>query len=40
MTSMTATEQTLDSPPVVDGITLTDGAAAKVKALWTHEGRE
>jgi len=40
MTSMTATEQTFDSPPVVDGITLTDEAAAKVKALLDTEGRD
>ena len=38
---MTATEQTLDSPiAAVDGIVLTDGAAAKVKALLEGEGRE
>jgi iron-sulfur cluster assembly accessory protein len=36
---MTATEQTVDSPPVADGIVLTDGAAAKVKALLDTEGR-
>ena len=41
MTSMTATEQTFDSPiAVADGIILTDGAAAKVKALLEGEGRE
>ena len=39
MTSMTATEQTVDSPPVADGIVLTDGAAAKVKTLLDTEGR-
>jgi iron-sulfur cluster assembly accessory protein len=39
MTPMTATEQTVDSPPVADGIVLTDGAAAKVKALLDTEGR-
>ncbi len=41
MTSMTATEQTFDSPiAVADGVILTDGAAAKVKALLEGEGRE
>ena len=41
MTSMTATEQTFDSPiAAADGILLTDGAAAKVKALLEGEGRE
>ncbi len=41
MTSMTATEQTFDSPiAAADGIILTDGAAAKVKALLEGEGRE
>lgn len=41
MTSMTATEQTFDSPiAAADGIVLTDGAAAKVKALLEGEGRE
>ena len=41
MTSMTATEQTFDTPvAVADGIILTDGAAAKVKALLEGEGRE
>jgi iron-sulfur cluster assembly accessory protein len=39
MTSMTATDQTVDSPPIADGIVLTDGAAAKVKALLDTEGR-
>ncbi|HEY6685877.1 MAG TPA: iron-sulfur cluster assembly accessory protein [Propionibacteriaceae bacterium] len=37
---MTATEQTFDSPPVTDGIILTDEAAAKVKTLLETEGRE
>ena len=41
MSSMTATEQTFDSPvPTADGILLTDEAAAKVKALLEGEGRE
>jgi iron-sulfur cluster assembly accessory protein len=41
MTSMTATEQTFDSPiAVADGVILTDEAAAKVKALLEGEGRE
>ena len=41
MTSMTATEQTFDSPTAVaDGVILTDGAATKVKALLEGEGRE
>ena len=42
MTSMTATEQTFDSPVAApaDGIILTDEAAAKVKALLEGEGRE
>ena len=40
MTRMTATEQTLDTPVVADGIILTDGAAAKVKSLLQGEGRE
>jgi iron-sulfur cluster assembly accessory protein len=40
MTTMTATEQTLDSPPVADGIILTDEAAGKVKALLETEGRD
>ena len=41
MTSMTATEQTFDSPVAApDGIILTEGAAAKVKALLEGEGRE
>ena len=40
MTRMTATEQTFDTSVVVDGIILTDGAAAKVKALLDSEGRE
>ena len=41
MTSMTATEQTFDSPAVAtDGIILTDEAATKVKALLEGEGRE
>ena len=41
MTSMTATEQTFDSPAAaIDGIILTDEAAAKVKALLEGEGRE
>jgi iron-sulfur cluster assembly accessory protein len=37
---MTATEQTFDTSVVADGIILTDGAAAKVKALLEGEGRE
>jgi iron-sulfur cluster assembly accessory protein len=38
---MTATEQTFDSPTAaIDGILLTDQAAAKVKALLEGEGRE
>ena len=40
MTRMTATEQTFDTPVVVDGIIMTDGAAAKVKSLLQGEGRE
>ena len=37
---MTATEQTFDTPVAApDGILLTDGAAAKVKALLEGEGR-
>jgi iron-sulfur cluster assembly accessory protein len=40
MTTMTATEQTFDSPPVTDGIILTDEAAAKVKTLLGTEGRD
>ena len=40
MTRMTATEQTFDTPVVADSILLTDGAAAKVKALLQGEGRE
>jgi len=40
MTPMTATEQTLDTPVAADSIFLTDGAAAKVKALLEGEGRE
>jgi iron-sulfur cluster assembly accessory protein len=41
MTSMTATEQTFDSPiAVADGVILTDEAATKVKALLEGEGRE
>ena len=41
MSSMTATEQTFDSPvATADGILLTDEAAAKVKALLEGEGRE
>jgi iron-sulfur cluster assembly accessory protein len=40
MTTMTATEQTFDSPPVADGIILTEGAAGKVKALLETEGRD
>jgi iron-sulfur cluster assembly accessory protein len=40
MTTMTATEQTFDTSVVADGILLTDGAAAKVKALLEGEGRE
>ena len=41
MTSMTATEQTFDSPVATpDGIILTDEAAAKVKALLEGEGRD
>ena len=38
--TMTATEQTFDSPPVTDGIILTDEAAAKVKTLLETEGRD
>jgi iron-sulfur cluster assembly accessory protein len=41
MAAMTATEQTFDSPAsAIDGIILTDEAAAKVKALLEGEGRE
>ncbi len=41
MTFMTATEQTFDSPVAApDGIILTEGAAAKVKALLEGEGRD
>jgi iron-sulfur cluster assembly accessory protein len=41
MADMTATEQTFDSPAAaIDGIILTDEAAAKVKALLEGEGRE
>jgi iron-sulfur cluster assembly accessory protein len=40
LTRMTATEQTFETSVVVDGIILTDGAAAKVKALLEGEGRE
>jgi iron-sulfur cluster assembly accessory protein len=40
MTRMTATEQTLDTPVAADSLFLTDGAAAKVKALLEGEGRE
>ena len=41
MAAMTATEQTLDSPAAaIDGVILTDEAAAKVKALLQGEGRE
>ena len=40
MTRMTATEQTFDASVAADGILLTDGAAAKVKALLNSEGRE
>jgi len=40
MTRMTATEQTFDASVAADGILLTDGAAAKVKALLDSEGRE
>ena len=41
MSTMTATEQTFDSPiAAADGILLTDGAAGKVKALLEGEGRE
>jgi iron-sulfur cluster assembly accessory protein len=41
MAAMTATEQIFDSPAATtDGIILTDGAAAKVKALLEGEGRE
>jgi iron-sulfur cluster assembly accessory protein len=41
MRSMTATEQTFDSPTAVaDGVILTDEAATKVKALLEGEGRE
>src|SRR5687767_14864616 len=41
MTTMTATEQTFDSPvAAADGIILTEEAAAKVKALLEGEGRE
>jgi iron-sulfur cluster assembly accessory protein len=41
MAAMTATEQTFDSPATaIDGVILTDVAAAKVKALLEGEGRE
>jgi len=41
MAAMTATEQTFDSPATaIDGVILTDEAAAKVKALLEGEGRE
>jgi iron-sulfur cluster assembly accessory protein len=41
MTRMTATEQTFETPVAApDGITLTAGAAAKVKALLEGEGRD
>ena len=40
LTRMTATEQTFDTSVVADGIILTDGAAAKVKALLEGEGRD
>jgi len=40
LTRMTTTEQTFDTSVVADGIILTDGAAAKVKALLEGEGRE
>ena len=40
LTRMTATEQTFDTSVAADGILLTDGAAAKVKALLDSEGRE
>jgi iron-sulfur cluster assembly accessory protein len=40
MSTMTATEQTFDSPAIADGIILTDVAAAKVKSLLETEGRE
>jgi iron-sulfur cluster assembly accessory protein len=41
MTPMTATEQTFETPVAApDGIILTNGAAAKVKALLEGEGRD
>ena len=41
MTRMTATEQTFETPVAApDGIILTAGAAAKVKALLEGEGRD
>ena len=40
LTRMTTTEQTFDTSVVADGIIVTDGAAAKVKALLEGEGRE
>jgi iron-sulfur cluster assembly accessory protein len=41
MTHMTATEQTFETPVAApSGILLTDGAAAKVKALLEGEGRD
>jgi iron-sulfur cluster assembly accessory protein len=41
MTRMTATEQTFETPVAApDGVILTDGAAAKVKALLEGEGRD
>jgi iron-sulfur cluster assembly accessory protein len=40
MTAMTTTEQTFETSVTTDGIILTDGAAAKVKALLESEGRD
>jgi iron-sulfur cluster assembly accessory protein len=40
MTAMTTTEQTFETSVAADGIILTDGAAAKVKALLESEGRD
>ena len=40
MTAMTTTEQTFDTSVAADGIILTDGAAAKVKALLESEGHD
>ncbi len=38
---MTATDQTfIDAPKIADGIILTSGASAKVKALLDSEGRD